>query len=236
MMATVGYTSMLVALALALAVGPESALAQSQTWQARTDAAYVLYGQGRYAEAEAAFRAALEEAGRLGPRDFRLALSLDNLAEFYRGQGAYGRSEALHRRALVVKQETLGPDDPSVADTLGSLAELHRATGAYAEAEALYRRALAIYERALGAEHVRLAVTFNNLALIYAAQGRYGEAEGLYRRALAILDKAGDDSSRAVVRRNYTRLLQRMEREAASAQPEASAEAVPGTTSGERTP
>ena len=61
------------------------------------------YAQGRYAEAEQHFKAALQEAKRFGSQDPRLATSLNNLAELYRVQGRYAEAEKLEARAKIIR-------------------------------------------------------------------------------------------------------------------------------------
>jgi tetratricopeptide (TPR) repeat protein len=82
-----------------------------------------------------------------------VAISLNNLADFYRAQGRYADAEPLYKRALAIREKALGPDHPDIATSLNTLAELYRAQGRYADAEPLYKRSLAIREKALGPDH-----------------------------------------------------------------------------------
>ena len=108
----------------------------------------------------------------------------------YLAQGRYAEAEALHKRALAIREKALGPDHADVALSLNNLAALYVAQGRYAEAEPLYKRSLAIQEKALGPDHPDVGTSLNNLAGLYTAQGRYGEAEVLEKRSLAIQEKA----------------------------------------------
>ena len=67
----------------------------------------------------------------------------------YLAQGRYAEAEALHKRALAIREKALGPDHADVALSLNNLAALYVAQGRYAEAEPLYKRSLAIQEKAL---------------------------------------------------------------------------------------
>ena len=120
-----------------------------------------------------------------------MATSLGNLAVLYQEQGRYDEAEALHKRALAIREKALGA---------GARARGHHASrtwpsstglqGRFDEAEPLYLRALEILEKSLGAEHPEVAVSLNNLAELYRAQGRFDEAAPLYERALAVAEAA----------------------------------------------
>ena len=163
---------------------------RGRRWDKYIDAGGKAYEQGKYAEAEKQFTAALKEAENFGEQDPRLATSLNNLALVYHDQGKYAEAEPLYRRSLAIKEKALGSEHPRVATSLNNLGELYREQSKYAEAEPLYRRSLAIWEKALGPEHPRVATSLNNLGLLYDAQGKYAEAEPLYKRSLAIWEKA----------------------------------------------
>ncbi|WP_206069815.1 tetratricopeptide repeat protein [Nodosilinea sp. P-1105] len=146
-----------------------------------------LKDQVRYAEAEGAYRQALQRREQqLGADHSDVATSLNNLAELYRAMGRYGEAEPLYLRALAIYEQQLGADHPSVAISLNNLAALYYAMGRYGEAEPLYERSLAIREHQLGADHPDVANSLNNLAELYRAMGYYGDAEPLYERSLAI--------------------------------------------------
>jgi tetratricopeptide (TPR) repeat protein len=114
-----------------------------------------------------------------------VAWTLTNLALLYWSQGRYGDAEALHKRALAIREQVLGESHPRVADSLNFLALVYWRQGKYSEAEGLYKRALAILEKALGANHRDVAWTLNGLALVYRDQGKYAEAEGLWPGCMA---------------------------------------------------
>jgi len=76
---------------LALGVAPVAAqpAADGQGWETPMAAGDRAYLQGRYAEAERFFAAALERAERNGAQDPRVALSLGLLAAAYQAEGQY---------------------------------------------------------------------------------------------------------------------------------------------------
>ena len=109
-----------------LTLWPVHVYAQDGNWDSYTDAGTKAYQQGKYKEAEKQWEAALKEAEGLGPKDPRLATSLNNLAELYRVQGNYAESEPLHKRALAIYEKALGREHPRVATSLNNLAMLYR--------------------------------------------------------------------------------------------------------------
>ena len=145
-------------------------------------------GRGRYEDAETYFRAALEEAEKLGPEHPRVAHTLRRLAELYHLQGKSVEAESLCERSLAILEKALGPEDPSVAGARSFLGRVYEAQGRYAEAAVISERSLAIMEKTRGRTHLTIAPSLRRLAGLYAAQGKYGEAEPLYKRALAIFE------------------------------------------------
>ncbi len=138
-------TGLLLAGLLCLALSSPNTYAQDNTkWEKSNVAGMEAYQEGRYAEAEKRWLAALEEAENFGPDDERLATSLSNLAELYRAQGQYAEAEPLYRRALFVLTKALGPDHPNVATTVENYAALLRKLNRETEAEKMEARAKAI--------------------------------------------------------------------------------------------
>ena len=107
------------------------------------DAGLKAYEQGRYAEAEKVFLAAIAETS-FGPRDMRLAKGLNNLGALYSTQRKYAVAEPLFKRSLSISEKALGPEHPYVADSLENYARLLRETGREGEAHRLEARAKAI--------------------------------------------------------------------------------------------
>ncbi len=170
---------------------PFPAIAQSPELEAAYWQYEALNAQGKFAEAEAFARKAVElSEAEFGAHHPSYAVMVYNLAELYRSQGRTGEAEPLHIRALAIREKSLGPEHPNVAQSLNGLALLYHDQGRYAEAEPLQKRAVAINEKALGPDHPSVATGLNNLAELYRYQGRHSEAEPLYKRALVIDEKA----------------------------------------------
>ena len=93
---------------LLLAIDPR----QQQLWEKHVAAGAREYRQGRYQEAEASWRTALELAERVRNGEYLVGKSLNNLAGLYRDQGKYADAEALIARALAISESALGPEHP----------------------------------------------------------------------------------------------------------------------------
>ena len=124
-----------------------AAARERATWKANMQAASRVYEQGRYAEAEQQWVAALKAADGFGPKDPRLLASLNRLAQLYHAQGKYTQAERLYQRALAIAETVLGPDHPDLASNLRNLAAVYEAQGKLAEAAPLRKRALTLREK-----------------------------------------------------------------------------------------
>jgi CHAT domain-containing protein/tetratricopeptide (TPR) repeat protein len=154
--------------------------------------------QGKYAEAEGMYKAALQiRETELGENHPDTASTLNALAMLYDAQGRYADAERLCRRSLEIRKRVLGDNHRSVAYSLSTLAWNLRMQQKYADAEQAYKRAIEIEENTLGKEDPLLVTPLDGLAETYQDELKYDEAERLYRRTLAIrkqerrLDDAG---------------------------------------------
>lgn len=113
-------------------------------WRRYSAAGLEAMGRGDLASAESLLTSAVEHAERHGPSDFRVAITLNILAGFYRTTGRHAEAEPLFERALAVAEERWGPDHPRVAMVLESYALLLGQTGRTAAAAQMAGRAAAI--------------------------------------------------------------------------------------------
>ena len=144
-------TGLLLAGVLCLALSSPTPYAQDTTkWEKSNAAGMKAYEEGRYAEAEKRWLAALEEAENFGPDDERLATSLNNLAGLYDNQGKHAEAEPLYQRALAIVEKALAPEHPDLATSLENYARLLRKIDRDAEAKKLESRAQAIRARHAG--------------------------------------------------------------------------------------
>ena len=124
--------------------GEEEAGDAGQGWRRYSAAGLEAMGRGDLASAESLLSSAVEHAERHGPSDFRVAITLNILAGFYRTTGRHAEAEPLYERALTVAEERWGPDHPRVAMVLESYALLLGQTGRTQAAARMAGRAAAI--------------------------------------------------------------------------------------------
>ncbi|MEM9462359.1 MAG: serine/threonine-protein kinase [Myxococcota bacterium] len=150
----------------------------------------LLKEQGKYAEAEAEFRAALSLFERtLGPEHPQIATTHNNIAIALDLQGDHEHAEAEFRTALSGLDQALGSEHPIVATTRNNVGIALRSQGKNEEAEAEFRAALSLLERALGSEHPSIGMAHNNIGMALLARGEHEEAEVEFRAAVSLRQK-----------------------------------------------
>jgi tetratricopeptide (TPR) repeat protein len=172
----------------------QSEVAEEVRWKELDGTGGKALAEGRTADAEKAWKDAVQIAQRFGPGDGRFIISLNNLGELYQSQGKYADAEPYRQRALELMEQQLGPEHPLVVEGLDNLAKLYWLQGKHSAAEPLAKKLLTIVEKLAGPEHPNTAQVLNNLAEVYKAQGRYAEADNAHKHALAIRENALGES------------------------------------------
>jgi serine/threonine protein kinase/Tfp pilus assembly protein PilF len=150
----------------------------------------VKMAQGRYVDAEALYREALDlRQASLGPMDAAVGSSLNNIAEVCRLTGRTEEAVPLYERAIAIQSAVLGSDAEPVAQAVNNLAIVRVDQGRFADAEALFRRALDARQRTLGGSHPKTASAISNLGAVLDVMGRPEQARPLYEQALAIREQ-----------------------------------------------
>jgi CHAT domain-containing protein/Flp pilus assembly protein TadD len=147
----------------------------------------ILAQLGRFDEAEAAQREALEIRRALYPESHpQIARSYFELGSLANTQGRAGEAASLVRQALELRLDSLGPDHPHVAMTQVSLASI--LTGAQRHDEAIEeaRGGLELLERIVPADHPFISFAQSNYAGALNAAGRHREAEPLLRQLVDV--------------------------------------------------
>jgi tetratricopeptide (TPR) repeat protein len=147
------------------------------------------YHQGRMADAERSYGAAVEILRKQAPST-DLAAALSNLGNAMSAQGRLKEGENRTREALSIWERLSGPDDPSVAVGLTNLAVLLQARKQYEEAALLLGRARKIDEKKYPANHPRIGMDLNAAGVLATARKNYGDAEDLLFRSAMIVEKA----------------------------------------------
>src|SRR5215467_1378921 len=88
------------------------AAAQTVTWEQLIASGTEFHAKGRYAEAELAFRAALEKAETSG-KPGRVATSLNDLGLVLKMRGDFREAEGLYRHSISIQEATT--DEPNLA-------------------------------------------------------------------------------------------------------------------------
>jgi CHAT domain-containing protein len=152
---------------------------------------------GDVAEAERLYRRAVQGTEQqAGANSTMTALYLNNLGAALARLGRLDEAEAMHRRALAIR-EAKEPGSVDVSGSLKNLARVLDQRGQWAEADSARLRALAIREQRLGPQHPDVAMLLGERAQALAAQGRAREAEPSARRAVAIARAHRDRESAA---------------------------------------
>ena len=170
-------------LALGLMTGCTDALDRDEL-NTRAQAAHA---EGRLEDAEADFRAALEQAELLRESDPRLVESLNNLGQFLHSTGRAAEAAPYFHRALEIRERLLGENAPELGVSYFNLAQHYQELGDLAEARRLSEHALEIREANFGTEHVQLGEVLNQLGLIALLQEDYEQSEAWLLRGIEII-------------------------------------------------
>ncbi len=120
-----------------------SAAGQAETrWRSSLEAGWRALKAGKYAESNKLLNMALLQAEQFGPRDERLAKSLDCLAWLEYRTGRYEQGLVHARKGLAIRERNAGPVSRELASSLSTVAVLLAAEGKYDEAEPLFKKAL----------------------------------------------------------------------------------------------
>jgi tetratricopeptide (TPR) repeat protein len=159
---------------------------------ARNNQAISLAHEGREAEAEQLYRAAL---GAGYEDDLARAKIANNLAALYQRQDRFREAEVMYRCELQWRQKHLAAESVEVAYSLNNLAEVYRAEGRDWEARNLMETALRTLQQ-FHADAPGLPSVLNNLAIVRCRFGEVDQAEELLRTALRSYDWNPDTASR----------------------------------------
>lgn len=168
-----------------------------------TDLGDLLTGQGRYAEARAAYEESLQVKQTIGGDQRGEGVVLGQLGTLALKQRDYAEAARRYREALDLFCTMNEPAGEAVIwHQLGIVAQEQRQ---WAEAERCYREALALHERR--GDTAKAAHTCNNLAIVAVGAGRPSEAEGWYKRAIELSAYVGDQVEQARNLNNLASLL-----------------------------
>ncbi|MDG3002442.1 serine/threonine-protein kinase [Paludisphaera mucosa] len=153
---------------------------------AGNDLAVALLRQNRLAEAEAAFRRALDGYRRtLGDGARKTLVTMSNLGDLRRIAQDLDEAESLLRAASSGLDRAAGPADKASQRAACNLAIVMQNRGRLDEAEGLYGRVLKAMRDAGEIRHPDGLSILNNYAALLQERGRYAEAETMFREVVA---------------------------------------------------
>ena len=153
----------------------------------RTNLAWLLTEQARYAEAEEMLIDLLDAQERvLGPHHPHRAANLHSMGSLLWRQGKTDQAIEWWERALDARISAFGAKHPDVAGTQNALALALASQGKLLRAESLYETALTTLRDPEVATTIRVPAILSNLADLRIAQHRYEEAMRLHQEALEL--------------------------------------------------
>lgn len=142
---------------------------------------------------EEALRLAQEavDRGRMdaGLAPAALARWMDEVGEIQVGLGRYAEAEAMHRRALEVREGAGNLGDPGIAWTLHGLAVSLLGQGRLAETEPLLERALALLDGVADPDPTDLMLVLSTLGGVYAVLGKSEKSDEIMQRMAVVSRK-----------------------------------------------
>jgi tetratricopeptide (TPR) repeat protein len=159
---------------------------------------------GRWVEAEAAFRQILEaEIKELGQEQPDTLATTSRLASTLWNQGRWDEAEQLWLQVVETRKKKLGDDHPDTLTSIHNLALTYREKGRLDDAERLQNQVVQTSKTVLGLEHPDTLTYMNQLASTYSYQGQENKAEKLKLQVLEILKKQlGDDHPDTLISMN----------------------------------
>lgn len=149
--------------------------------------ASVYRSQGRYLEAEALARQALELRKKTrGEGHPEVASMYSSLGRIYHATGRNRQAEECYREALRIREAAIERSDPLIAECHRQLGQLCFDDGRYALADRHYQSAIELMRDALGEQHSWVAACMRDVSTMYSTWGRPEESIAVLREALDI--------------------------------------------------
>lgn len=126
-------------------------------------------------KAECLHLSALQSAREaFGEINVQTAKHYGNLGRVYQSMRKCKEAEAMHLKAIHIKEELLGPDDHEVGLSIGHLASLYNYhMNRYRDAEKLYHRSIKISLKLFGKSYSGLEYDYHGLLYVYMKLNEY---------------------------------------------------------------
>jgi tetratricopeptide (TPR) repeat protein len=144
----------------------------------------VYHNEKKYADAESAFRKALDIFEEIyGSDSIDVANVNYNFGWLLMDEGKASQAMTFLEKCLVAYQRELGPKGLKTGDTLCLIGDSFRLQRAWHEAESPLKQCAAIREANGGVLGAEFGEAENSLALVYDKEGKYGLADGAFKMA-----------------------------------------------------
>ncbi len=145
---------------------------RAQDWATDTVAGQTAFREGRYQEAERAFRQAVKDSTGLPANDSQLASALHDLGITYFLESKYEDAERTLKEAIKRGELAGGPNAPVIAADCDGLVRLYARLGRVEDAIKSATRGLAIRRATLSADDLEIATNLSNLGTLYFAHAK----------------------------------------------------------------
>lgn len=108
---------------------------------------------------------------------------------FYYNSGWFKEAEAMHIKALRLREDVLGQQHSDTLTSISKVAQVLNSQGKHNEAETMHRLAFQLREEVLGQHHPDTLTSMHNLALVLTRQGKYNKAEALFRQTVLLREE-----------------------------------------------
>jgi tetratricopeptide (TPR) repeat protein len=155
----------------------------------------------RFDEADRMYRKAVADAGKLPPKDPRVATTLIQYAGVYEMQRRPAEAEPLLMRALAAAENNSGTNSPEAAEVLASITQHYLFLNKNLDAAEKYaQRNFDIRNQIPGMADPNLTAAIDLLGEVHTMKKEYSKAEPLFQRSLSITEhtQGPDDPSVAV--------------------------------------
>ena len=160
---------------------------QSQLKQLQSEGDFA-FGQRRFADAEKAYLAAIEQGRKTSEPASHQAAVLNSLAAIYSFEGRYTEAESLCQQAITLLGATSGETNPELAIIFSTLGAVNLHIGKNAKAEQWLQQAIKLFNKDPGDHHVALLGAYSLLGVALCSQGKCRQADQIIQHALTLCE------------------------------------------------
>jgi tetratricopeptide (TPR) repeat protein len=163
-------------------LGEPEGVAAASAWIARA----ILLRPRDHAAAVALYERALAvQEAELGPSDYRVAVTLLNLANAHSLAGSFDEAKPTYARSLAIFADAVGEQHPTYAMAAINSAKVETELGNLDAAQAQLEHSLTILEAVVGSAHPSVSTAVEGIAEIHLRRKEYDKAAVMFERVLA---------------------------------------------------